>query len=335
MEACIRFLSHLGFKDSHGMRGLNNYNLSCCVNTLLQTFSATLELANLLDKWDTASMRSDSGNVPLQLKKVLVAMRSDHPLPAPHRDFLHCLDRNRIQLSIQHDADEVFHSILDLMQKQMDNKTLALQIKDLYKISVQTQLKCINCDSVQTLDSYLISLPLHIKEDQNTLGDCMRSFFEHQELRGRDCCTCEQCGTKTPSKQGVKLLALPPILCVHLKRFRNIRGYTRKLNCEVIFPQTLNLSEMLREAFSADFAQNNCKYTLYAVVVHSGDAMCGHYTAYVRHSRSWYYADDSCVEKTSWQDVERTYGGHGRRTAYMLMYRRDSKEEGPQPECSG
>lgn len=33
-----------------GMRGLRNYCLSCCVNTLLQSFSATWELADLLDK---------------------------------------------------------------------------------------------------------------------------------------------------------------------------------------------------------------------------------------------------------------------------------------------
>eukprot|EP00064_Thunnus_orientalis_P018637 superscaffoldBa00004354_g18740 len=129
----------------------------------------------------------------------------------------------------------------------------------------------------------------------------MRSFFEHQELRGIDCCFCAECGKKTPSKQGVKLLSLPPILCVHLKRFRNYRGYTRKLDCKVTFPETFDLSEIPPEAFSADFAQNDCKYTLYAVVVHSGTAMFGHYTAYVRDKREqcWYYADDSHVEKSA------------------------------------
>lgn len=320
-----------------GMRGLSNYHLSCCVNTLLQTFSATWELTDLLDKWDAAGERTDSCNVPQQLKKVLVAMRSDLPQPANHRDFLHCLDRNYIRLSVQHDADEVFLSILNSMQQQMDDKALALDIQNLYKISEETYLECLNCNSVQTLTTYQLSLSLHIKEDHNSLESCMRSFFEHQELSGIDCCFCAKCGKKTPSKQGVKLLSLPPILCVHLKRFRNYRGYTRKLDCKVTFPETIDLSEILPEAFSADFAQNDCKYTLYAVVVHSGTAMFGHYTAYVRDRREqyWYSADDSHVEKASWEEVQSTYGGHGRGTAYMLMYRRGSKEGGQQPGCSG
>lgn len=45
--------------------------------------------------------------------------------------------------------------------------------------------------------------------------------------------------------------------------------------------------------------QNDCQYTLYAVVVHSGSAVFGHYTAYVRQreSWSWYHADDSRVNQ--------------------------------------
>lgn len=123
--------------------------------------------------------------------------------------------------------------------------------------------------------------------------------------------------------QGVKLLSLPQILCVNLKRFRNSHVGTRKLDCTVTFPETFDFSELVNEAFSSDFAQvllfpinypylvshviykfiflfqNDCKYTLYAVVVHSGYAMCGHYTAYVRHrvNQRWYYADDSHVKQ--------------------------------------
>uniref|UniRef100_A0A8C8DE17 Ubiquitin specific peptidase 18 n=1 Tax=Oryzias sinensis TaxID=183150 RepID=A0A8C8DE17_9TELE len=262
------------------MRGLTNYHLSCCVNTLLQTFSATWELLDLL-------VRSDSLSIPLELKKVLTAMRADLTQPAPHQDFLHCLDRYCIRLDTQHDADEVFLSILNLMQQQIDDRHLALEIKDLYKISVETHLQCLQCNSTKTLESYQLSLPLHIKEDHNTLEDCMISFFEHQELRGVNCCSCAHCGTKTPFKQGVKLRSLPRILCIHLKRFRNTRGLLQKLHSRVTFPE-----------ICVFLTQNDCKFSLYAVVVHYGTAMFGHYTAYVRHRRSgsWYHADDSCVQ---------------------------------------
>ncbi|XP_056223650.1 ubl carboxyl-terminal hydrolase 18 isoform X1 [Seriola aureovittata] len=322
----------------HEMRGLSNYCLSCCANTLLQTLSATWEVGDVLERWDAAGVREDRGNVPLKLKRVLAAMKSDRPQHVPHEDFLRCLDRNCVRLNVQHDADEVFLSILNLMQQQMDDKALALEIKDLYKISVETHLRCLNCTSVQTHTSYLLSLPLHIKEDHhNSLEDCISSFLAEQELTGINCCFCAQCGTKTRSKQGLKLLSLPRILCVHLKRFRNSRGFTRKLNCRVAFPETFDFSEIVKERFSPDFAQNECTYTLYAVVVHSGSAVCGHYTAYVRDrvNQRWHYADDSHIERASWQDVQRTFGEDSRCTAYMLMYRRGPQEERQQPELSG
>ncbi|XP_013859712.1 ubl carboxyl-terminal hydrolase 18 isoform X2 [Austrofundulus limnaeus] len=309
------YYSKLWLRNSQfGMRGLTNYSLSCCVNSLLQTLSATWELADILEKWATADLKLDGRNVPLQLKKVLAAMRSDLPQPAPHRDFLNCLDRNYIRLNIQHDADEVFLSILNLLQQQVNDKDLALEIQNLYKISVETQLQCLECNTVQTRSTYLVSLPLHIKEDHNSLENCMVSFFEHQELKGANSCFCSRCGTRTPSRQGVKLHSLPQILCIQLKRFRNTSGSTRKLDCTVTFPETFNFSTFLQDAFSANFSQGDCRYSLYAVVVHCGCAGSGHYTAYVRNrlSEQWYYADDSHVQQCCWKDVEETYGGRYR-----------------------
>ncbi|XP_055009673.1 ubl carboxyl-terminal hydrolase 18 isoform X2 [Boleophthalmus pectinirostris] len=309
-------------RSSSGIRGLTNYCLSCCVNTLLQTLSATWELVQLLDRWDTAHLRADdSCNVPLQLKKFLVAMQSEESVS--HRNFLHCLDRNGVQLDTQHDADEVFLFILNLIQKQMDDTILAEQIQALYKISMETYVQCVDCDSVQTKENYLLSLPLHVKEYHTSLEQCLTSFFEEHKLTGINCCFCVQCAVKTPTKQGVRLLSLPPILCIQLKRYRNHGGFTRKLSYEVTFPEMLDLSRV-HQAFSKDFSQPQCQYTLYAVVVHSGSASCGHYTAYVRHrDMSWYYADDSHTRQVSWDKVQTSYGGELRHTAYMLMYRRE------------
>uniref|UniRef100_A0A8C6T671 USP domain-containing protein n=1 Tax=Neogobius melanostomus TaxID=47308 RepID=A0A8C6T671_9GOBI len=306
-----------------GIRGLTNYCLSCCANTLLQTFSATWELVDLLKRWDSAHVTPNGRNVPLEMKKVLVAMQSEQPVS--HQDFLHCLDRNGVQLHTQHDADEIFFFILNLIQTQMDDKILVEKIQSLYKVSVQTHVQCLECASVQTKASYLLSLPLHIKEDDTSLKDCLTSFFEDHELRGLNCCFCLQCEAKTPSKQGVRLLTLPPILCVQLKRYRNNGGYTQKLGYRVTFPETFDFLSIADQAFAKDMAQRDCRYSLYAVVVHSGSAGCGHYTTFVRHreSRSWYHADDSQTRQVTWNEVQSSYGGGHRHTAYMLMYRRE------------
>lgn len=92
-------------------------------------------------------MREEDHNVPLNLRRVLAAMKSDRPLLAPHQDFLSCLERNRIRRkeerrshvnltapagdtcrvftgNTQHDADQVFLFILDVVFQQIDDKRL-------------------------------------------------------------------------------------------------------------------------------------------------------------------------------------------------------------------
>ncbi|XP_072309615.1 ubl carboxyl-terminal hydrolase 18, partial [Eucyclogobius newberryi] len=306
-----------------GIRGLTNYCLSCCVNTLLQTLSATCELVDLLGRWDSVHLRpADGCNVPLELKRFLVANVRNEPVS--HKNFLHSLDRNGVQLHTQHDADEVFLFILNLIQKQVDDKNLAEQIQMLYKISLETYVLCLECDSVQTKENYVLSLHLHVKEGHTSLEQCLTSFFEEHELRDINCCFCVQCECKTPAKQGVRLLSLPPILCMQFKRYRNYGRFTQKLDYKVTFPETFDFSTTVHQALSKDFSQTDCLYTLYAVVVHSGSAGCGHYTAYVRRGegQSWYYADDSSTHQVSWENVQSSYGGEHRHTAYMLMYRR-------------
>lgn len=305
-----------------GIRGLSNYCLSCCVNTLLQTLSATWELVQLLDRWDAAHVVHDGCNVALELKKFLVA--SHRGQFVSHQDFLHSLDKNGVRLHVQHDADEVFLFILNLIQKQMDDQTLAEQIQSLYKVSVKTYVQCLDCASVQTKGSFLVGLPLHVREGHTALEDCLASFFEDHELRGINCCFCPQCGVKTPTKQGIRLLSLPPVLCIQLKRYRNNEGFTQKLGYRVTFPETFDF-RTVDQAFSEGFSETNCRYSLYAVVVHSGSAVCGHYTTFVRHSASqgWYYADDSHTHQVTWNEVQTSYGGRHRGTAYMLMYRRE------------
>ncbi|XP_026866908.2 ubl carboxyl-terminal hydrolase 18 [Electrophorus electricus] len=307
-----------------GIRGLLNFGLSCCVNAVLQSFSATTELLELLKRWQPSGRLEEKLNVPLQLKKALCAMREQLE-PAPHRRFLDCLHHYQICWYTAHDADEVFHSILNLIEKQMSDQDLATEIKNLFKIKVEGHILCSECTYTHHVPTYFLSLPLHVREDTNTLEDCIRSFFECQKLEDGELFYCERCGEKTQSSQMFKLVSLPSILCIHLKRFRNSEGYTRKLYCEVSFPKIINIAEVLHKEHP-EMPEN--RYSLYAVIVHSGKAMFGHYTAYVCSlDGKWYYTNDSCVREASWEEVQQTYRGHlGSYTAYMLLYRRASSD---------
>ncbi|XP_063073124.1 ubl carboxyl-terminal hydrolase 18 [Engraulis encrasicolus] len=303
------------------IRGLSNFSLSCCVNALLQSLFATKELQDLLDRWEPNGDCEESKNVALHLKKTLQDMRRDGLQPAPHRSFLACLHHNSIYRNVQHDADEVFLSVLNLIQQQMADTHVKREILDLYKVNIKGHTLCSECAYDHVVESFLLSLPLSVHEGRNDLKKCIQSFFEEQELEGEDKCYCERCGQKWRSKQWFELCALPKIVCMHLKRFRNVDGFTRKLFSKVSFPETLNFTDI--------DPKHTTTYRLYAVVVHSGIASFGHYTAYIQlpTDSTWYYADDSRVKKVSWSDVQRSYGGHsGYDTAYMLLYREQPEE---------
>ncbi|XP_076862467.1 ubl carboxyl-terminal hydrolase 18 [Brachyhypopomus gauderio] len=307
-----------------GMRGLLNCGLSCCVNALLQSFSATTELLDLLIRWQPSDGPEDKLSVPLQLKKVLCAMREQRE-PVPHLHFLDCLHHNQVCRYTEHDVDEVFHSILNLIQKQMSDQDLAAEIKNLFKIKMEGHIQCSVCTYTHGVPTYFLSLPLHIREDRNTLEDCLCSFFARQTLEDSESFYCERCDDKTRSSQAFKLVSLPSILCIHLKRFRNSRGYTHKLFCEVSFPNCINIVDMLPKEHPE---MPEGRYRLYAVIVHSGTAVLGHYTVFISPlDGKWYYANDSHVFESNWEHVQKTYGGStGAGTAYMLLYRRYSSD---------
>ncbi|XP_067283380.1 ubl carboxyl-terminal hydrolase 18 [Pseudorasbora parva] len=321
--AYYRLYTSWSYPRNYEVRGLFNDSLSCCINSLLQSFSATTELLDILNKWNPSDGMKQS-IIPLQLKNALLAMR-DSSHPAPHKDLLKSLYHHTICRRTQQDADEIFHTILNLTQKQMPDLSLAQEIRSLYEIKVETQVKCSHCTFIQRCTSSLFSLPLAICEGGNTLESCINSYFQLQNLVDGEENHCSQCEKKQPSTHAQKLVSLPPIMCVHLKRFRIERGYTRKLFNKVTFPETFNTSvfataqseNVVNDAPGADE-----HYSLYAVIVHIGYPMFGHYTAYVRpiEDQAWYYANDSYVQPATWADVQDTYEGDN--TAYLLLYRK-------------
>lgn len=147
----------------------------------------------------------------------------------------------------------------------------------------------------------------------------------------------------------------PPILVIHLKRFQqssktpatSFASGFKKLDDYVSFPEYLDLAPYLaprREDYFVTKAAvgrgrgkrvEPCTYRLYAVVVHIGNMLGGHYVAYTalppstsqsnhpgkeQHSpdrapRDWAYISDTVVRLVSFEEVMKT-------KAYICMYER-------------
>ncbi|XP_067907209.1 ubl carboxyl-terminal hydrolase 18-like isoform X4 [Heterodontus francisci] len=284
----------------NGIVGLTNCGLTCCVNALLQSFYLTPEFTSILQRY----------------------LR------------LFCF-----QVNIQHDAEELFLIIFNLLLDQLQNSRLAEEMKRLYEIKVEGFVEC-QCGKVSVIDSSMWSLPLPLQEMQNRgcfpLEDALKLFFTPQELTRNNMCFCSDCKMKTPSRKGFKLISVPGILNLHLNRFRaasSAGGFIRKIYSSVSFPEILNLDQLpLSEKTQKCGNGQECWfYQLYAVLTHAGLSGFGHYTAYVKSftDSSWYHLDDACVSRVTWNDVMKTFGSHGSswdETAYMLLYKRVEQE---------
>ena len=110
-----------------------------------------------------------------------------------------------------------------------------------------------------------------------TLYDCLSAFFSADELKGDNMYSCEKCNKLRNGVKYSKLIELPEILCIHLKRFRHEMNSSSKISNQVTFPLThLDLSPYIHDQCSS----RNTFYDLYAVICHRGGANGGHYICY-------------------------------------------------------
>uniref|UniRef100_A0A8C2D5K1 Ubiquitin carboxyl-terminal hydrolase n=1 Tax=Cyprinus carpio TaxID=7962 RepID=A0A8C2D5K1_CYPCA len=141
-----------------------------------------------------------------------------------------------------------------------------------------------------------------------TLEDCLAAFFAADELKGK-------------LRNGVKyckVLRLPEILCIHLKRFRHEIMYSFKINSHVSFPlEGLDLKPFLAK----DSPSQITTYDLLSVICHHGTAGSGHYIAYCQNviNGQWYEFDDQYVTEVHETVVQNA-------EAYVLFYRKSSEE---------
>lgn len=110
---------------------------------------------------------------------------------------------------------------------------------------------------------------------------------------------------------------LPPILIIHLKRFKfNSSGERLKIDKDIKYSlKDWDLSEM-KKSSSGSYPL----YELYAVSNHCGGVGFGHYTAQAknRFDGEWYDFNDASCQKIDPQKVNLGYGA----SAYCLFYNR-------------
>ncbi|CAN0348477.1 unnamed protein product [Lampetra planeri] len=190
-----------------------------------------------------------------------------------------------------------------------------------------------------------------VPPDRASLLGCLLRFTTPEQLAGSNMLLCEHCSQKAGKKgrvytEGTKRIlvsSLPPVLTLHLKRFQQAGFGLQKVNRRVEFEDTLDMAPFcIKPCQVSTCSQTKTKiprYSLYAVVEHSGTMRGGHYTAYVKtrperpqwpaagpgesggsgqqqqQEGAWFYVSDSHVRAASLEQVLACQ-------AYLLFYER-------------
>lgn len=158
-----------------------------------------------------------------------------------------------------------------------------------------------------------------------TLQDCLAAFFSADELKGDNMYSCDKCKKLRNGMKYSKVMRLPEILCIHLKRFRH-EFYSSKISTYVSFPlEGLNMKSYLHK----DCQDEVTSYDLMSVICHHGTAGGGHYTAYCLNyiNDQWYEFDDQYVTEVDFQQVMSS-------SAYVLFYRKQNDHMMPMRESA-
>ncbi|KAA0197021.1 Ubiquitin carboxyl terminal hydrolase 22 [Fasciolopsis buskii] len=164
--------------------------------------------------------------------------------------------------------------------------------------------------SSSTVDPFLdLSLDV-IQRGSTSLHACLTSYFRPESIDGL--ILCSQCNIGRPAVKQFSLLHLPNVLCFYLKRCH----HDTKINTSIAFPADLDLAPYLHQIDGEQSAWQD-RYSLYAVLNHSGQTNSGHYTAYIRSGPgSWCLCDDQKIVAVSLEHVLQT-------DAYVLLYHKN------------
>uniref|UniRef100_A0A8C4NXG5 Ubiquitin carboxyl-terminal hydrolase n=1 Tax=Dicentrarchus labrax TaxID=13489 RepID=A0A8C4NXG5_DICLA len=168
------------------------------------------------------------------------------------------------------------------------------------------------------MDSILSCIPTWFWGPMVTLEDCLAAFFAADELKGDNMYSCERCKKLRNGVKYCKVLRLPEILCIHLKRFRHEVMYSFKISSHVSFPlEGLDMRPFLAKESPSQVTT----YDLLSVICHHGTAGSGHYIAYCQNviNGQWYEFDDQYVTEVHETVVQNA-------EAYVLFYRKSSEE---------
>lgn len=258
--------------------GLRNIGNSCYMNAVLQCLCA-------VDNHSLDPHGSDS--LVAEYERLVSALRySRNGVITPSR-FKRAVGKLDVQFrgTDQQDAHEFLVFLLEEMKQNGVWRDRGA-VERLSLVILVSQLRCCTCSHVSFSTEPFNCLSLQIPNRTNsTLSviDCLSSFFDTEEISVDQKWRCETCKAVSTGKKQLLVDSFPKLLVIHLKRFQLSNGQLQKNSARMTVPSGVLMGQH--------------KYSLTAVVKHSGSRTSGHYVAEVKHGNRWFSCNDASVKE--------------------------------------
>lgn len=287
---------------------------------------------------DYSMISASKPNLYTALKDLFESITENESLTgvvSPTR-FIHILKRENVLFNtmMHQDAHEFLNFLLNDLGEYADNHREEFEIvnnnenfiKNLFKGTQSSKIKCLTCDSVTTKNEPFLDFPIEVKENEATdVQKVLYRFHQRELLNSSNKFYCNVCCGLQEAERIVGIKSLPKILALHLKRFKysETQNTNIKLFNKIEYPLILEVQ--------STFDRNVKKsYELTGVVMHMGGGpQHGHYVSLCKTEKfGWLFFDDETVETVEESTVLRFTGdSNSLTTAYVLFYKEIEKDE--------
>ncbi|XP_043120214.1 ubiquitin carboxyl-terminal hydrolase 8 isoform X2 [Puntigrus tetrazona] len=331
------------------LTGLRNLGNTCYMNSILQCLCNTVAMAEYFnrnyyqDDINRANILGHKGEVAEEFSVIMKALWSGQYKMISPQDFKGtiCKINNRFSSYEHQDSQELLLFLMDGLHEDLNKADKRRGYKEedidhlddvsaaelawskhkllnesiivaLFQGQFKSTVQCMSCQhKSRTFETFMYLTLEMTPSSKCSLQDCLKLFSKEERLTDSNRFYCRHCKTHRDAIKKMQIWKVPPILLVHLKRFKYDGRWREKLQTLVDFPlDNLDLTQ-----YVIGPKQNLKKYHLYAVSNHYGGMDGGHYTAYCKNpvKQRWFKFDDHEVSDISASSVRSA-------AAYIFFY---------------
>ena len=305
----------LYFKESQkssSFVGLKNLGCTCYINSLIQTFYNIPLLRESLLKCDCPISKK---NCFYQLKIVFYSLKYLQTSYYTPNSFMENYDDQQLNVGVQMDAFEFFCDFMEKIEQKIKNTKNENIIKYFFMGKQNDNLTFENCTHHRSNISHFYSIQLQV-QGKKDIYQSLDALLEGEKMSGDNCIFCSQCNKKIPAVKNQNFKTLPRIFMFVLKRFEfNYQTMQKtKINDYYTFPLILDMNKYTENYIKYKKEEDN-KYKLKSIIIHSGNCDAGHYYAYILDDKS-----------NEWFEFNNKIEVENSRNAYILFYEKINKD---------